>query len=144
MPILHPRSKLRSIETQSDPGLEYLESQRTWEHRSAPDKSRVACFFLDAAAHPQRYPKSKRFKLADRIQLTPKFERLETSFLKTLATRKTGRDLGSRHADLDDISTLFMAAFGEQRYLPGSVVDADRRPKDSRVAFIIFSQKTPF
>jgi SagB-type dehydrogenase family enzyme len=115
------------METGSDPGLEYLESQRTWEHRAAPDRARVARFFIDTAAHPSRYQKSKRYKLADKIPLTPRFERLETSLLKTLATRRTGRERGSRHADFEEVSTLFMAAFGEQHYLPGSDVGANRR-----------------
>ena len=117
MPILRPRLKLSSIQTSSDPGLEYLESQRTWAHRMAPDRARVAQFFSDSAAYPAAFPKSKRFKLAEKISLQPRFDRLEKPFLQTLATRRTHREFGSAHANFEDISTLFLGAFGEQRHL---------------------------
>ena len=97
--------------------MEYLESQRTWAHRAAPDRDRVTRFFIEAAANPDRIPKSKRFKLAEKIPLRPCLSRLEKSILSVLATRKTHRELGSRPANFEDISTLFLAAFGEQRHL---------------------------
>jgi SagB-type dehydrogenase family enzyme len=119
MPILSP-PKVDLERTPSDPGLEYLESQRHWSHNWEPAARKARLFIEDHDKQPEKYPRAKTYPLAETKRLEPRFERLNRSLGATLARRRTTREFSSEPMNFEDVSTLLAASFGRQSALPGS------------------------
>ena len=115
MPILLSDSKTALAEI--DPGLEYLESQRSWSNRQALFLTQVEKFFAETARSKLPLERTKTYRLAETLDLDPDFEKLNVPLFDVLASRKTHRIADALPIDFRELSTLLMAAYGLQKRL---------------------------
>ncbi|MBX2988541.1 MAG: SagB/ThcOx family dehydrogenase [Bdellovibrionaceae bacterium] len=99
--------------------MEYLESQRSWEHRKSEEERKVAAFYrkqqTDGALE-----RSKKYSLAEKVILKPSWDLLSKSLGQVLASRKTTSSKALRPLNFAELSTFLMASSGLQRSLPGA------------------------